>query len=133
MSRLIGFERIADFNVFKVVLAIPMLLAAALITYISYQFMFRFMPAKHPLDNGSFESYFIRITFTYFSVMTYVFILASFILSPGYLPEWFKTAPGRDGKAPMRLLRIYNMRFWARNNIYSFDEFDYSNDLEATI
>ena len=34
----------AEFNCYKIVLAIPMLLAAALITYISYQFYWVFLP-----------------------------------------------------------------------------------------
>ena len=111
MARLIsGWDKIADFNAFKIVLSIPMLLAAALISYISYQFEFRFLPNEFPLDQYPVMGYVLRIGFGYFSLMTYVFILASFILSPGYLPEWFKTAPGSDGKAPMHLLRIYNMR-----------------------
>ena len=34
----------ADFNLYKVVMAIPMLFAAALIAYISYQFYWVFLP-----------------------------------------------------------------------------------------
>ena len=133
MSRCIPYERLADFNAYKIVLAIPMLLAAALITYISYQFEFNFLPNEFPVDREPIVGYILRIVFGYFSTMTYVFILTSFILSPGYLPDWLKVSPGRDGKAPSELLRIYNMRFWARNNIYNFEEFDYSMDNEAAV
>ena len=34
----------AEFNCYKIAMAIPMLLAAALITYISYQFYWIFLP-----------------------------------------------------------------------------------------
>ena len=124
-------SRFAQFNPFKLVLSIPMLLAAALVTYISYQFMFNFMPKEIPAEQRPLLSYSVRIVFSYFSIMTYVHLTLSFVMSPGYAPDWLKCQPGRDGKPPYRLLRIYNMRFWARNNIYSFDEFDYSADQEA--
>ena len=34
----------ADFNLYKIALAVPMLLAASLVSYISYQFYWVFLP-----------------------------------------------------------------------------------------
>ena len=70
----------------------------------------------------------IRLTFAYFSIMTYVFIGLTFTVNPGYLPKWFKTPPTSEGYAPIQLLRIYNMRTWMANDIKSFDEFGPSAD-----
>ena len=108
-----------------------MLLAVALITYISYQFLFRFMPTHYSLEEDpTWQGYAIRIVVSYYITMTYVFILECFVASPGYLPKWLKANLTSDSKAPMSLIRIYDMRFWMRNKIYSFEEFDNSHDME---
>ena len=101
-----------------------MYLAMALITFISYMFLFQFLPEAHKLDNiDSTEmerafAYLVRGMFLYFSVMTYVFLFKTWMLNPGYLPKWLtdETVQNRP-----ELLRIYNMRTWMANNIYDFD------------
>mmetsp|Transcript_9458 Transcript_9458/g.12860 ORF Transcript_9458/g.12860 Transcript_9458/m.12860 type:complete len:87 (-) Transcript_9458:941-1201(-) len=62
--------------------------------------------------------------------MTFIFIFKTFFANPGYLPEWLKTPliNGRDH--PTNLIRVYNMRFWRANQIYSFEEFIAPDDDE---
>ena len=60
--------------------------------------------------------------------MTYVFILKTFFTNPGYLPEWLKTPMTADRQPPLEIVRIYNLRFWRANRIYSFEEFVTSED-----
>lgn len=80
----------ADFNLYKLAMAIPMLLAAALVTYISYQFYWVFLPDYYKLDSeaGTFMPLLLRVAFLYFSIMTYVFLFRTFTMNPGYLPSW---------------------------------------------
>ena len=54
---------------------------------------------------------------------TYVYIFITFTVNPGYLPAKYKTPKTSKGYAPCALLRIYNMRLWMANDIYTFDEF----------
>lgn len=54
--------------------------------------------------------------------MTFAFLTRTFIANPGYLPSYLKTPLVQDKFAPLRLIRIYNVRFWQRNKIHSFDE-----------
>ena len=68
-----------------------MLLAASLITYISYQFLFYFLPEFYMIEGPGFLAYFIRLAFTYYSMATYVFIFKCFLVNPGYVPNKFKT------------------------------------------
>ena len=44
--------RFADFGLTKIGHAIPMLLAAALVTYISFQFVLRFLPEVYPVSHS---------------------------------------------------------------------------------
>lgn len=42
--------------------------------------------------------------------------------NPGKLPKVFYTGLTEEGFAPIRYLRLYNMRHWLVNGIYTFDE-----------
>ena len=55
--------------------------------------------------------------------MTLVFLTRTFIANPGYLPSWLKTPLTSNREPPINLVRIYNMRFWTANKIYSFEKF----------
>ena len=55
--------------------------------------------------------------------MTYIHLSLAFFSNPGYIPKWLKVPMNSQREAPLDLVRIYNMRFWMANNIYSFDEF----------
>ena len=68
-------------------------------------------------------AYLLRGVFLYFSTMTYVHLARAYVTNPGYLPEWLKTPCTNEGLAPVQLLRIYNMRTWMANGIYTFEEF----------
>ena len=120
----------AEINLYKLALAIPMLLAAALISYISYQFFWIFIPDAYDREGAWFAALVIRTTFLYFSTMTYVFLFKTFITNPGYLPSWLKVPVTQEGYTPTRVVRIYNMRFWMANKIYSFEEFAELPDIE---
>ena len=102
-----------------------MVLAAALITYISYQFLFVFLPDFHEIEEGrgavNMLAYFLRIVFVYASTCTYLFLFRTFAVNPGYIPQWLKLTKNSDGTGPVRVVRIYNMRTWMANGIYSFD------------
>ena len=81
-------SKYAEFNLRKVGFAIPMLLAAALISYISYQFFWVFIPDMYKNEGSDMKALAIRLCFLYFSTMTYVFLLRAYITNPGYLPSW---------------------------------------------
>ena len=67
----------------------------------------------------------IRVTFTYFSVMTYAHLIRCLLANPGYVPDWLKAPLKLPEKlAPLELVRLYNMRSFESNNIYSFDNLD---------
>ena len=112
-------------SVRKVAMGIPSLLAFGLISYISYTFQTDFLPDKFQHDPFCFESIFIRVTFTYFSAMTYLHLIRCLLADPGYLPEYLKAPLKMPEKtAPLELVRLYNMRSFESNNIYSFDNLD---------
>lgn len=55
-------------------------------------------------------------------VTTLVYLIISWKTVPGYLPNEFKTPLTEEGFAPVPLLRLYNMRSWLANGLYTFDE-----------
>ena len=65
--------------------------------------------------------------------MTFLFIFKTFLTNPGYLPEWLKTPLTADKQVPHELLRIYNLRFWRANRIYSFEEFVVNDEEDNNI
>lgn len=72
----------------------------------------------------------MRLVFYYFSAGTYIHLFIAFIINPGFLPAWMKVPKTREGHAPLRVVRIYNARLWLRTNLYTFDEYIGSDDLE---
>ena len=81
-------SKYVEFSLLKVGFAIPMLLAAALVTYISYQFFWAFIPDMYKNEGSNLTALAIRLCFLYFSTMTYVFLLRAYFANPGYLPSW---------------------------------------------
>jgi len=123
----------AEFSCRKCGLAIPMFLVLVLISYISYQFFWVFLSDIYVNEGSTLTVLAIRACFLYFSTMTYVFLLRTFITNPGYVPSWLKTPLTSEALAPMNLVRIYNMRFWMANKIHSFDEFADQPDIEISL
>ena len=107
----------------KIGMALPSLLAYALISYISYTFLFKFLPFALADQQFSFGALLVQMIFIYFSSMTYIHLTRAFLANPGYLPKWLKVPMNINGEAPTDIVRIYNMRFWMANKIYMFDEF----------
>jgi len=65
--------------------------------------------------------------------MTYVFLTRTFLTNPGYLPQWLRDRTLEDHDEIDRILRVYNMRLWAANKIYSFEEFVEKADNEGQL
>ena len=71
-----------------------MYLVLALITFISYMFLFQFLSEYHKLDEKDgidmekAFAYLVRGIFLYFSVMTYIFLFKTWMINPGYLPKF---------------------------------------------
>ena len=100
-----------------------MLLAVSLITYISYQFLFYFLPEFYIIEGNGFFCYFIRLAFTYYAMATYIFIFKCFFYNPGFVPNKFKTPKTEDGLAPVSIMRIYTLRSYLANNIHNWDKY----------
>ena len=65
-----------------------------------------------------------RLVFGYFSGMTYAFLTMTYLRNPGYLPKWLRAPVALDPEAdPLQLVRVYNLRLWLANGIYSFEEY----------
>ena len=77
-------------NIVKNLLRIPAFVALALIWFISYVFVFRFLPMEFKETTLSYCL--ILAFFGYFSIMTQVFLIAVFFSDPGYLPASLKRA-----------------------------------------
>lgn len=106
----------------KACMGLPSLLAFGIISYISYTFLFEFLPLKFKDNQLCFLSIFLHVTFTYFSGMTYLHLTRCLLSDPGYIPTYLKAPLKMPEKlAPAELVRIYNMRAFEHNNIYSFD------------
>ena len=69
----------------KIVFGTPSVLAIALICYISYVFMFIFMPTRYIEYDWLRIS--IELVFTWFSVLTLVSIVATAASDPGYISD----------------------------------------------
>lgn len=65
--------------------------------------------------------------------MTYVFLLRTFSVNPGYLPSWLKVPVTSEGLSPMNVVRIYNMRTWMTNGVYKFEQFATNDDIEISL
>ena len=105
----------------KAAMGVPALLAYGLITYIAYVFQLEFLPERFADEWFSLLHIFIRVTFTYFSTMTYLHLTRCLLADPGYIPNFLKTPLKMPEKvAPLEKVRLYNMRLFEENNIYSF-------------
>ena len=112
----------------KVLSFIPMLFTYTLITFISYQFLWHYIPnRKGGIDSYSVSAIACRLAFCYFSGMTYAFLTRTYLMNPGYLPKWLRTPialdAGTDAAQACKLVRVYNLRLWVANKLHSFDEF----------
>jgi hypothetical protein len=67
----------------KLIAGFPVLLATALITYISIIFIFEFLPYRFPTI--SFTRLLMELPFIYFSSMTIISIFQTAASDPGYL------------------------------------------------
>jgi len=107
----------------KACIGIPILLNLALISYISYSFHYFWIPSYFKNDENKMLKIFLQCLFSYFSLMTYIHLAVTLVMDPGYLPEWLKAPLKQDKKAPMELVRIYNIRLWKANKIKDFESF----------
>ena len=84
-----------------------------------------FLTDRFKDDHLNILAIFLRVTFTYFSIQTYLHLGRCFLSDPGYVPDWLKAPLKMPEKlAPLELVRLYNMRAFESNNIYSFDNLD---------
>lgn len=72
----------------KIVMGIPSMLALALICFISFVFLFNFIPTAMPDRTTGREI--LRVVFGYFSMMTIVSILRILTSDPGYIDAKYK-------------------------------------------
>jgi hypothetical protein len=101
----------------KLIAGFPCLLATLLILYISYIFMFEFLPFHFP--KITFASILVKLSFTYFSIMTILSILKTAVSDPGYLSEDLRHLKGDE---PYKTLRVHNMKMFTRLNLYDFSK-----------
>jgi len=69
----------------KALAGFPSLLAIALITFISYTFLFEFVPFYWP--QKTLYAWFTCLSFAWYSVMTLASIFAVLTSDPGYVSE----------------------------------------------
>lgn len=102
----------------KAIAGLPLLFAIALILYISYNFTYSFLPSEYP--GFTFKRLAIQIPFTWFSFMTLVSILKTAMSDPGYLSPDYKHPLTPEKFAPLRQLRVHNMRHFQNQHVYDF-------------
>ena len=106
----------------KVAVGIPSMITITLITYISWTFQVRFLPEKFKDNPFGLMPIALHLVFTYFSLMTYAHLFRCLLADPGYVPEEYKAPLKMPEKlAPLELVRLYNVRSFSSNKIYSFD------------
>ncbi len=118
----------------KLIWSIPAILSTSLIIYISRIFAFEFLPYQYP--DYTTVRYLIQIPFYYFSLMTLVCIFMTAASDPGYLSVEYQHPLTHEGYAPLRQLRVHNMRMFIKYKLYDFsnnraDEESYSLVEEA--
>ena len=62
--------------------------------------------------------------------MTYLHLIKTNRADPGHLPDWLKTTSQPNSLTPDELVRLYNMRSFESNKIYSFDDLHARNTIE---
>jgi len=83
----------------KLLFTIPAALATALIIYISWQFMFNFVPSEFKQYN--WHRVVIEMVFSYFSIMTLITIVVCLGSDPGYIDPKYKHPLTNQGYAPL--------------------------------
>ena len=58
----------------------------------------------------------------YIEIMIMYTLYIAYITEAGYVPKEFAVPLDAQGLAPIKLLRVYNLRNWLANGIYNFDE-----------
>ncbi len=106
-------------------MGIPMLLAIGLILYISYVYLYNFIPYEFPEHN--FTKIIIEIVFYYLSFMTVACILLTAISDPGYLKLDYQHPLTSQGFAPLNQLRLLNMRMFISQKLYDFSRDNVNN------
>ena len=102
----------------------PLSIVYMLISYISYNMLWVYVPKfLFKEDPYCFTAIMIRVIFSYFAGMTYLYLTMTFLTNPGYLPRWLRDINIDPTTDPYRTLRIYNMRVWIANKLYLFEEF----------
>ena len=94
-------------NWLKNLLRLPAFISSGLTFFISYVFLFTFMPYNYP--EGAFTNFWSALTvivFSYFSTMTQVFLWMTFCSDPGYLPDRLKREKVNNA-APIREIRLF--------------------------
>ena len=71
-------------------------------------------------DNFTITGY---VLFLYCVSMTLWYLYLANQTCPGYLSADFKTPLTEKGLAPVQIIRLYNMRHWLANEIYTFEEY----------
>ena len=109
---------------------LPMMCVIILMTYTSWYVLFVFLieDSPEPTFLGKIWNYprpLAALWYCYWMGMTYYFLFKACFRNPGYLPEWLKEPLIDNQFAPENLVRIYNMRTWMANGIYSFDKYKY--------
>lgn len=93
-----------------------MLLSTSIIAYLSAYFS---VYTIHELDH--WVQLLVLVPFATSVFMTCLSLWLTFRLTPGYLPKKFETPLTNEGYAPVRTLRIYNMRTWLACGIFAKD------------
>jgi hypothetical protein len=91
-------------------MGIPMLFAIALILYISYVYLYKFIPYSCP--EPAFTKVLIQGVFYYLSGMTIASIILTALSDPGYLKLEYQHPLTAQGYAPLTQLRLLNMRMY---------------------
>ena len=126
-KKFLGTQNV-EFGLLKLWNIFPMTCVCLLIAYGSWYTVCVHLIRDSPEPNfmGKIYNYprpFQALWFLYWMSTTYFFLIKACLRNPGFLPEWLKE-PLVDGKfSPQNLLRIYNMRTWMANGIYSFEKY----------
>ena len=110
---------------------LPCLIAAALVAYITWVYVFKFMPYRYENEEWTLGRCLIELPFIYFSSMTFVFLFRTLATDPGYIDEQYKHPLNNLGHAPLDKLRLFNMKLFQQFNLYDFSAQDEEQNLVA--
>ncbi len=94
------------------------MLAICVILFISWVFMFDFIPEAHPELTTS--RILLSTFFGWFSVNTIWSILAVLTSDPGYIDSKYKQPLNSDGSVDEGKMRVLNKKHFKRNFLYDF-------------